>query len=69
MRAAFNDAKIRSPTPYPSQEGRKYKTLETNEFPSLEGLGVGSQFSLNLASFGATFNYSIGMDGITPSKV
>ncbi len=58
-----NGAKLKSPTPYPSQEGRQYKTWDPKEFPSLEGAGVGSMSGLsvigesafggNLAPFGA----------------
>ena len=45
-----NGTKMGAPTPYPSQEGIDNKTLATNEFPSLEGTGVGSPFRSNLAS-------------------
>ncbi len=58
----INGAKIRSPTPCPSQEGipprrircgGKTPTGETNEFPSLEGPGVGSTAGLSAIAGGS----------------
>jgi radical SAM superfamily enzyme YgiQ (UPF0313 family) len=48
-----NGTKIKLPTPYPSQEGIRYKALETSKFPSLEGVGVGAPFWLSSPTHGS----------------
>ena len=45
-----NTAALRTPTPRPSQEGIESNLPTTNGFPSLEGIGVGSQFHHNLSA-------------------
>ena len=41
------------PTPDPSREGIWHKLRNTNRFPSLEGVGVGSAATLKSVPFGS----------------